>query len=660
MRTGFSAVTSGSLGAEGVSVKRLGLTLLLVSLVVSQSIWLVSPELAFAQDVAATQTAAAQETETAAQIASEQETQTALQATEAAQQTEVAAQATLDAAASETSAAQTAEATDTATATPVDTETAVPSATPIYKNILIGDWVKVNTSILNVRNAPAAGATKVAEVRRDQEFQVLDGPIAADGYWWVRIDMGTPNEDPRWVAANYVVRLDGPTPPTAIPTATNTPSSYKNIQPGDTVRVNISSLNVRNSASTNGTIVAIIRRNDQYPVLAGPVSGGGYWWVRIDMGSNISGQRWIAADYVIRVEPVATSTATNTPTVTNTPTLTPTIDPSASPTETGTATSTPTQTSTPSGTVTAGIYLPGEKIVVTTSVNVRSGPSTSNGVLRVANRGSQGTVLTSNTPGGKYTWIEVDFGVGSGWVVTNYITHLQLTTPTTVPDPWWITVSLDCYSSPERITLVNSSFSAAEIYSITTTYDVGPNEPFVVNHTLSGRQTRSYLAGAGASGSFALTQDYILTNAAGSAEGVIVETSFGTVTRSCPASSGGERWVSIDLSDQYMTVYQGNVAVNGTYVATGKPGFSTPKGTFYTFVKYVATRMTACVNGECWDTPNVPYTQYFTSGGHALHGVYWHNTFGRVRSHGCVNMPTPFAEWLYYWLPLGARIVIKA
>src|SRR5436853_811889 len=29
----------------------------------------------------------------------------------------------------------------------------------------------------------------------------------------------------------------------------------------------------------------------------------------------------------------------------------------------------------------------------------------------------------------------------------------------------------------------------------------------------------------------------------------------------------------------------------------------------------------------------------------------WHNNFGHPMSHGCVNLRTPEAEWLYMWAP---------
>jgi hypothetical protein len=33
----------------------------------------------------------------------------------------------------------------------------------------------------------------------------------------------------------------------------------------------------------------------------------------------------------------------------------------------------------------------------------------------------------------------------------------------------------------------------------------------------------------------------------------------------------------------------------------------------------------------------------------AIHGTYWHNDFGVRRSHGCVNVPSEVAHWIYRW-----------
>lgn len=126
-----------------------------------------------------------------------------------------------------------------------------------------------------------------------------------------------------------------------------------------------------------------------------------------------------------------------------------------------------------------------------------------------------------------------------------------------------------------------------------------------------------------------------------------------------PSNPGGERWVSVNLSSQYMVAYEGDVAVNETYVSTGRPGFDTPVGTFYVSYSLESQHMEGVLGGEYYNVPDVPFVMYFTDGGHAIHGAYWHSNFGAVMSHGCVNLPVGFAEWLFYWAPGGMRIEIS-
>jgi hypothetical protein len=52
---------------------------------------------------------------------------------------------------------------------------------------------------------------------------------------------------------------------------------------------------------------------------------------------------------------------------------------------------------------------------------------------------------------------------------------------------------------------------------------------------------------------------------------------------------------------------------------------------------------------------------YF-EGSYALHGAFWHDRFGQVRSHGCVNLAPEDARWLFRWttplLPAGWHGVV--
>jgi lipoprotein-anchoring transpeptidase ErfK/SrfK len=61
------------------------------------------------------------------------------------------------------------------------------------------------------------------------------------------------------------------------------------------------------------------------------------------------------------------------------------------------------------------------------------------------------------------------------------------------------------------------------------------------------------------------------------------------------------------------------------------------------------------MTGPGYYLPNVPYTMYFYRG-YGLHGTYWHANFGRPMSHGCVNLPTYEAQWLFNWAPVGTLV----
>jgi lipoprotein-anchoring transpeptidase ErfK/SrfK len=50
-----------------------------------------------------------------------------------------------------------------------------------------------------------------------------------------------------------------------------------------------------------------------------------------------------------------------------------------------------------------------------------------------------------------------------------------------------------------------------------------------------------------------------------------------------------------------------------------------------------------------YDLPGVPWISYITESGISLHGTYWHNNFGRPRSHGCINLSPKAAKWVYLW-----------
>jgi lipoprotein-anchoring transpeptidase ErfK/SrfK len=64
--------------------------------------------------------------------------------------------------------------------------------------------------------------------------------------------------------------------------------------------------------------------------------------------------------------------------------------------------------------------------------------------------------------------------------------------------------------------------------------------------------------------------------------------------------------------------------------------------------KHVTTTMSGDEVGDEFDLREVPYVQYFTEG-YAFHAAYWHDSFGRPRSHGCINLSPIDAQWLFGW-----------
>jgi hypothetical protein len=115
-----------------------------------------------------------------------------------------------------------------------------------------------------------------------------------------------------------------------------------------------------------------------------------------------------------------------------------------------------------------------------------------------------------------------------------------------------------------------------------------------------------------------------------------------------PDVDEGERWIDIDLSEQRLYAYEGDTIVRSFLVSTGLPNTPTPVGRFAVWIKLRYDDM----SGPGYYLPNVPYTMYFYKD-YGIHGTYWHSNFGTPMSHGCVNMITEEAGWLFNWSHVG-------
>jgi hypothetical protein len=121
-------------------------------------------------------------------------------------------------------------------------------------------------------------------------------------------------------------------------------------------------------------------------------------------------------------------------------------------------------------------------------------------------------------------------------------------------------------------------------------------------------------------------------------------------------ATGDRKWVDVSIKEQSLVAYVGRRAVYATLVSTGRSGMADPektdataRGTFMIHQKEVSSTMDGEEDrADSFSLHDVPFVQYFHKG-YALHGTYWHDDFGKPRSHGCVNLAPVDAAWLFEW-----------
>ncbi|MDH5671307.1 MAG: L,D-transpeptidase family protein [Myxococcales bacterium] len=137
-----------------------------------------------------------------------------------------------------------------------------------------------------------------------------------------------------------------------------------------------------------------------------------------------------------------------------------------------------------------------------------------------------------------------------------------------------------------------------------------------------------------------------------SRDGSFVSANMLRVARSSrrpPLVPRGARWIHVDLLEQVLVAYEGDTPVFATLISSGKEGHETPQGLFRIHTKHVSTTMDGLAGtDEVYSIEDVPWTMYF-HGSFALHAAFWHDRFGRTRSHGCVNLAPDDARWLFRW-----------
>jgi L,D-transpeptidase catalytic domain len=99
--------------------------------------------------------------------------------------------------------------------------------------------------------------------------------------------------------------------------------------------------------------------------------------------------------------------------------------------------------------------------------------------------------------------------------------------------------------------------------------------------------------------------------------------------------------VVISKVSQRMTVTVDGQQEYSWLVSTGGSGYDTPSGTFHPF------RLEKEHFSKEWDDAPMPYSMFFTSEGHAIHGSYHTKRLGTRASHGCVRLAPENAATLF-------------
>ncbi len=130
-----------------------------------------------------------------------------------------------------------------------------------------------------------------------------------------------------------------------------------------------------------------------------------------------------------------------------------------------------------------------------------------------------------------------------------------------------------------------------------------------------------------------------------------------------------QKKIEVNLSSQALFAYEYGNLVFQTKISSGVPGdptggtgikTTTPDGKFFILEKdpakhmgysYFSSETTGnfLADIDNYVLPGVPWTSFFTTLGHAFHGTYWHENFGTPMSHGCINMRSEDANWLFRW-----------
>lgn len=243
-----------------------------------------------------------------------------------------------------------------------------------------GDTLVINTDRLNMRASPSLSGAVVYVLVPANAVSVLDGPVPADGYTWFKVQLlacrGCGGPTIGWAAGEYLAYY---------PYSSNTWDG--GFGPGDTAVVDTASLNCRSGPGLSKGVVAVLAGGETVQVLAGPAgTGDGYHWFKVTTAASTN--CWVIGEGLAPTTSGGNNGGGNT----------------------GGGGS--------GGTWSGGFAVGDTTVVDTGSLNCRSGPGLSNGVVAILPGEQMLSVLDGPQASDGYHWFQVSTASGTTcWVI---------------------------------------------------------------------------------------------------------------------------------------------------------------------------------------------------------------------------------------------------
>ncbi len=189
---------------------------------------------------------------------------------------------------------------------------------PVSEPAASSDWaagdaavVTPDSGCLNLRSAPSLAGTKITCLPGGIPGTILEGPVTADGYTWVKVETSAGTG---WVAARYMTKTSSapaavvadvapaPAPAEEAPVVASASSAVTAALPSDVVGIlhvdnSPGCLRQRSLASVDAAIVDCLKAGTRLEVLSQTiVPADGYNWINV---RTPGGTGWVANAFVV-------------------------------------------------------------------------------------------------------------------------------------------------------------------------------------------------------------------------------------------------------------------------------------------------------------------------------------------------------------------------